>query len=382
MLDRPRLLQALRTSLRRSPITAILGPRQCGKTTLSLGFAREQEPVTYFDLEDPAVLMSLEQPKSVLGPLPGLVIIDEIQRRTDLFPILRLLADRDPLPARFLLLGSASPDLVRRSSESLAGRVEFVEMGGFDMEETGADALPALWWRGGFPRSFLAGSDADSAAWRENFIRTFLERDLAQFGLNIPALALRRFWTMVAHYHGQTWNSSEIAASLGINETTARRHLDILAGAYMVRVLPPWFQNIAKRQRRAPKVYLRDTGILHSLIGIGSPQALSMHPKCGASWEGLAVETVLRSLPSRDAYYWAVHSGPELDLLILFQGMRLGFELKYADAPQITRSMRTAMADLSLDRLFVIYPGDRPYTLGDRIDVLPLKLAPEALAQL
>jgi predicted AAA+ superfamily ATPase len=310
------------------------------------------------------------------------VIIDEIQRRSDLFPILRLLADRDPPPARFLILGSASPDLLRRSSESLAGRIEFLEMAGFDMEETGVDGLPDLWWRGGFPRSFLAANDTDSVSWRENFIRTFLERDLPQLGLNIPALTLRRFWTMVAHYHGQTWNGSEIAGSLGINDTTARRHLDILAGAFMVRVLPPWFEKVAKRQRRAPKVYLRDSGILHSLLGITSPRALLTHPKCGASWEGLAIETVLRFLPTRDAYYWAVHGGPELDLLLFFEGTRLGFELKFVDAPELTRSMRVAMEDLSLDRILVIYPGDRRYILDDRIEAVPLKLIPEALARL
>ncbi len=253
-------------------------------------------------------------------------------------------------------------------------------MGGFDLNETGGDAVYTLWDRGGFPRSFLAESDADSWAWRDNFIRTFLERDIPQLGIRIPPLVLRRFWTMVAHYHGQIWNSSEVASSLGVDDTTARRHLDLLAGAYMVRLLPPWFENVAKRQRRSPKVYLRDSGLLHALLGIRGDQAVLTHPKCGASWEGFAIEHVLHILPTRDAYYWAVHSGPELDLLLLYGGRRLGFEFKFADAPTLTRSMHSACADLKLDKLWIIYPGERRYMLADNAEVVPLRDCASALA--
>jgi predicted AAA+ superfamily ATPase len=362
------LLKTIQTSVRRNPVTALLGPRQCGKTTLAQAFAATQRKSVVFDLEDPAALLGLEQPKTVLGHAEGLVVIDEIQRRPDLFPILRVLADRKPNPAKFLLLGSASPDLLRQTSESLAGRIEFIEMGGFDLTETGAKSLPALLQRGGFPRSFLAETEADSLAWRENFLRTFLERDLPQMGVNIPALTLRRFWTMMAHYHGQTWNSAEVAAAMGMNDVTARRYLDLLAGAYMVRLLPPWFENLGKRQRRAPKAYVRDSGLLHVLLGIRDRHQLFAHPKCGASFEGFEV---LRLLPGAETYYWSVHSGPELDLFVIHHGRRLGFEVKFGDAPELTSSMTTAMADLKLERLWVVYPGERSYPLAKKIEVVP-----------
>ncbi|MBM3791454.1 MAG: ATP-binding protein [Acidobacteria bacterium] len=372
MIERPALMKAVQTALRRNPIAAILGARQCGKTTLAHMIAAGRKSVHYLDLEDPAVLAGLENPMTMLGGLKGLVIIDEIQRRPELFPVLRLLADREARPARFLILGSASPDLIRQSSESLAGRIEFMEMGGFDLFEAGADSWRSLWLRGGFPRSFLADSEDDSAAWREQFVRTFLERDIPQLGINLPALLLRRFWTMVAHYHGQTWNSAEIASSLGVSDHTARRYLDILAGAYMLRVLAPWHENLAKRQRRAPKVYLRDSGLLHTLLGIGDPDALWRHPKCGSSWEGFAMEQVLRLAPSRAVYYWAVHGGPELDLMTLWKGRRIGFEFKFADAPRMASTVETAVRDLRLHKLWIIYPGTKRYLLAEKVEALPL----------
>ena len=379
MIERPALMQAILTALRRNPVAAILGARQCGKTTLAHMVAAGHKLLHYMDLEDPAVVAGLENPMTRLEGLKGLVIIDEIQRRPELFPVLRILADRKAMPARFLILGSASPDLIRQSSESLAGRIEFIEMGGFDLLEAGTDSWRSLWLRGGFPRSLLAQSEDDSAAWREQFIRTFLERDIPQLGLNLPALMLRRFWTMIAHYHGQTWNGTEIASSLGVSDHTARRYLDILAGAYMLRVLAPWHENMAKRQRRAPKVYLRDSGLLHTLLGIGDPDALWRHPKCGPSWEGFAMEQVLRLVPSRDVYYWAVHGGPELDLLVLWKAQRIGFEFKLADAPRPASTMATAVRDLRLDKLWIIYPGKERYALAEKTEALPLVSAAAAL---
>ncbi len=372
IIERPALVTAVQNALRRNPIAAILGPRQCGKTTLARMIAARRSPVQHLDLENPAVLASLDNPMILLEGTKGLVIIDEVQRKPDLFPVLRVLSDREAKPGRFLILGSASPELMRQSSESLAGRIEFVEMGGFDLPEAGFDAWRKLWLRGGFPRSYLSESDSDSQAWREQYIRTFLERDIPQLGLNLPALSLRRFWTMVAHYHGQTWNSSEIAASLGVSDHTSRRYLDVLSGAYMVRRLPPWHENLAKRQRRAPKAYLRDSGLLHSLLGIPDMEALWNHPKCGASWEGFAMEQVMRLVPSRDAYYWAVHGGPELDLLVFLKTQRIGFEFKFADAPRNTPLIQAAVRDLRLNKLWILYPGDKRYALSDKVEVLPL----------
>jgi len=381
MILRSKLIDSIEIALNRNPVTAILGPRQCGKTTVARSLcSMPRRENSYFDLEDPSILESFQNPMTLLRDLTGIIVIDEIQRRPDLFPALRVLADREPSPAKFLVLGSASPDLIRQSSESLAGRVEFVEMSGFYSREVGTDMWRKLWWRGGFPRSFLAEADADSSAWREQFVRTFMERDLAQLGLSMPPLMLRRFWTMVAHYHGQTWNSSEVAASMGINDHTSRRYLDILAGAYMIRLLPPWHENISKRQRRMPKVYFRDTGILHSLLGISDSDSLLSHPKCGASWEGFALEEILRIVPSRDAFYWAVHSGPELDLLIFRNNRRIGFEFKFADAPKLTPSMQDAMRHLSLDHLWVVYPGNLRYALTDGIEALPFSACQDVIA--
>jgi hypothetical protein len=323
----------------------------------------------------------LESPLIVLEKLSGLVVIDEFQRRPGLFEVLRVLVDRPRSATRFLVLGSASPVLVKGLSESLAGRIGFVDLGGFDLTEVGAMNTDGLWLRGGFPKAFLAVDDEASFSWHENFIRTFLERDIPQLGITIPAETLRRFWTMVAHYHAQIWNAAEFARSLGSAENTARKYLDILSGSYMVRVLPPWYENLKKRQVKAPKVYIRDSGILHALLQIGSISELQGHPKLGASWEGFALEQVLSTLRTRDAYYWATHAGAELDLLVLHRSKRYGFEFKYSDAPRSTRSMHTALQDLHLDHLWIVYPGETTYDLDERITALPLLEALSLLPQ-
>lgn len=376
MLPRPAATERIGQVFRVHPIAALLGPRQCGKTTLARLIAAD-EPSTYFDLENPRDLRLLAAPMTVLEALSGLVVIDEVQRRPEVLEIVRVLVDRPGNAARFLLLGSASPHLVKGASESLAGRVGFVDLAGFDLEEVGAGSLMTLWLRGGFPRSFLANDDADSMAWRGDFIRTFLERDIPQLGISVPAETLRRFWTMIAHYHGQIWNAAELARSLGSAEATARRYLDILAGAYMVRVLPPWFQNLSKRQVRSPKLFVRDSGLLHALLQLTDLADVQSHPKLGASWEGFALEQVIQLLGTRDAYFWASHAGAELDLLVLLGGKRYGFEFKYADAPAATRSMYVAIEDLALDHLWVVYPGPQPYPLRDRLSVIPAASIPQ-----
>lgn len=371
MIQRPALEQTVRSALRESPVVALLGPRQCGKTTLARRIVGDERD-RFFDLEDAVDVARLESPQRTLGAMRGLVVIDEIQRLPRLFEVLRVLADRHPVPARFLVLGSASPTLVRGVSESLAGRVRYVEMGGFDVTESGLDHWRRLWSRGGFPRSFLARTERESLAWRTDFIASYLERDVPQLGISIPSATLRRFWTMVAHYHGQTWNAAEFARALGTSEPTARRYLDILTGSYVVRQLVPWFENIGKRQVKSPKIYVRDSGLLHALLGLPTPEDLSGHPKLGASFEGFAVEQVLRILGTTDAYFWGTHSGAELDLFMLRDGRRLGFEVKSSDAPTSTPSMRSAIETLRLDRLRVIYPGDRSYDLDDRIRVVAM----------
>lgn len=371
MIDRKADVRRVQTALKRSRVVALLGPRQCGKTTLARQFVPAQS-LNYFDLEDPSSLARLDQPDTVLRPLRGVVVIDEIQRRPDLFPLLRVLADRKPLPARFLILGSASPDLLKQSSETLAGRLETLPLEGFRLVDLGAKMQSRHWLRGGFPLSYTAKAEPDSFAWRRQFLQTFLERDLPQLGVTIPAAALRRFWSMLAHYHGQIWNAAELARAMAVNESTVRRYLDLLTGVLMVRQLPPWFENLGKRQVKAPKIYLRDSGLLHALLGVTNQRDLEHHPKVGASWEGYAVEEVLKALQPDEAYYWATYSGAEIDLVLFKRGRRIGVECKRADAPTLTPSMRIAMADLKLDELLVVYPGDKRYSLAAKIGAVPL----------
>jgi len=377
-IDRTDLETLVAGRLRASPAVALLGPRQCGKTTLARRIAATRAS-HYFDLENPVDLARLEEPFTSLSRLKGLIVIDEVQRRPELFPTLRVLLDRSPLPARILVLGSASPDLLRQASESLAGRISLVEMGGFSVGEVGPGRLDRLWERGGFPRSFLARTQQDSIQWRRDFVQTFLERDLPQLGIRIPALTMRRFWTMLAHHSGGIWNSSDIGRSLAEAHTTVRRHLDALAGGLVVRVLPPWFENLGKRQVKSPKVYVRDSGLLHHLLGISDRRQLEQHPKLGASWEGFVVEQVLAATRASEAYFWRTAAGAELDLLLMHGGRRIGVEAKYSDAPRLTPSMASAMTDLRLQRLIVVYPGSVSYELAGDVEAMPL---PGALATL
>ena len=375
MILRPNAIERVSNVFRVHPVAAILGPRQCGKTTLARMIA-ERESSTYFDLENPVDIRRLSVPLKALEGLTGLVVIDEVQRQPALLELIRVLVDRSRNPARFLLLGSASPHLTKGTSESLAGRIGFVDLSGFDLREAGPGNQDRLWIRGGFPRSFLSADETVSISWRENFIRTFLERDIPQLGITIPAETLRRFWTMIAHYHGQVWNAADFARSLGFSGNTARRYLDILSGAYMIRVLPPWFENIGKRQVKAPKIYIRDSGILHALLYLNTMTEVQGHPKLGASWEGFALEQLLTILGTRDAYFWATQSGAELDLLIMVAGRRYGFEFKFADAPGRSRSMGVAIQDLKLDHLWVVYPGRQEYPLDEKITVVPVEAIP------
>lgn len=349
----------------------LVGPRQVGKTTLARTFLPASHP-NYFDLESPAAAAQLANPLAVLGPLGGLVVIDEVQHAPQLFPVLRTLMDRDTAAARFLLLGSAALALLRQGSESLAGRLAVVEVGSFNLEEVGAAQAAMLWQRGGYPRSFLADDEAHSHEWRQRFVELFLQRDLPQLGINVAAPAMRRFWTMLTHFHGQLWNAADPARSLGVNESTARRYLDWLTQTYMVRQLQPWHANTAKRQVKAPKIYFRDSGLLHHLMGVRSAAELLHHPRLGASWEGFALEQVMRLAQPDDAYFWATHAGAELDLLMFKHGKRVGVEFKHSDAPTLTPSMRIAMVDLALDALYVIYPGDRRYPLAPNVEAVPL----------
>lgn len=372
LLPRQQLEQRLRTALSEYPVTLLLGPRQCGKTTLAQHISRQDGGV-YFDLEDPQTPLHPDIAPLTLRDLRGLIVIDEFQRQPHLFALLRVLADRRPLPARFLILGSASPDLVRGVSESLAGRVAYVDMAGFSLHEVGANNVRDLWIRGSFPPAFLADNEQRSYQWRLNFIRSFLERDIPQLGLRIPSSALRRFWTMLAHVHGYNWNAAVLARSMQVKEDTTRRYLDILTGAFMIRQLPPWFENTGKRVVKAPKVYFRDSGILHTLLGLQTLAEVQSHPKLGLSWEGFALEEVIRlAQAERDAYFYKTHSGAELDLLLIRRGKRYGFECKYEAAPRATRSMHVVMQDLRLDFLWVVYPGERSYLLSERIRVIPL----------
>jgi predicted AAA+ superfamily ATPase len=372
MIQRPVIQGAIRRGLEQSPGVALLGPRQCGKTTLAREVALQQG-AKIFDLEDPADAAALENPMLALQSLKGLVVLDEVQRKPDLFPILRVLMDRPGSPAKFLLLGSASPFLVHGVTESLAGRVSFIDLQGSSLDEVGRGHQKKLWERGGFPRSFLSQDDAGSYKWRRDFIRTFVEKDFATLGFGSTPSSLGRLWQMAAHYHGQALNASEIGRSLGESYKTVQRHLELLEGAFMIRLLRPWFENMGKRLIRSPKLYIRDSGLLHGLLGIERHDLLLGHPKLGASWEGFALEQVLMMFPSTDVWYWGTQGGAELDLLLMHGGKRWGFEFKCTDAPSSSKSMHSAIESLGLEHLWVIYPGERGYPISDRITVMPLK---------
>jgi uncharacterized protein len=376
MIDRPFHLARVEALLRRHPVVALLGARQVGKTTLARQIGtRRRGPVHRLDLEEPADLARLADPMLGLRDVEGLVILDEVQRRPELFPVLRVLADRRKAKARFLVLGSASPDLLRQTSESLAGRIAYHELTGFSLQEVGIVQADRLWLRGGFPRSYLARSDALSAEWRRDFIRTFLERDLPQLGANIPALALRRFWAMLAHVHGQLWNASEFGRSFGVADTTVRRYLDLLTGTFVVRQLLPWAENLGKRQVKAPKVFISDSGILHTLLDVRTREDLERHPKVGASWEGCGIQAVIDRLQARaeECFFWRTHAGAELDLLVVRGRRRWGFEFRRTVAPMLTRSMHSALEDLRLTRLDVVHSGDRTFLLGRKVRALALR---------
>jgi predicted AAA+ superfamily ATPase len=360
--------------LRVHPIVAILGPRQCGKTTLARHYAKGIPDEQYFDLEDSTDIARLSSPKLALENKTGLIVIDEIQRRPELFPTLRVLVDRLKDKQQYLILGSASRELIRQRSETLAGRIAYIELTPFSYTETGE--WEKLWMRGGFPKSYLARSTQESVEWREFYITTFLEQDIPNLGLQIPAVTLRRFWTMLAHYHGNIFNASELARSFGISDTTVKRYLDILTGTFMIRQLQAWRENIKKRQVKSPKIYFRDSGLLHSFLSIESKEDLEKHPRLGASWEGFALEEIIRKLEAKPdrCYFWASHNGAELDLLIFHKNKKLGFEFKYSDAPKLTKSMQISLEDLKLDRLTVIYPGKIAYSLSEKIEVVPLQI--------
>ncbi len=378
MIARIGLLREVEESLETVPVTVLSGPRQCGKTTLARTIHGERKGV-FFDLEDPETAEAFANAKSLLGKLDGLVVIDEAQLRPDLYPVLRVLVDadrREGKDRRFLLTGSAAPELMHGTAESLAGRVRHIAMGGFALEEVGAAESDRLWVRGGFPDSFLAPREEVSFRWRKDFIETFLLRDLARFGVGVPSSELRRLWIMVAHLHGQLVNLSELGRSLSVSYSTVRRHLDLLEQAYVVRRLQPWHENLAKRQRKAPKIFVRDSGILHGLLGLVDEVALRTHPKAGASWEGYAIEQILSALRTEEAWFWQTQAGAELDLLVFVGGRRIGFECKLSDRPRRTKSMHVAMEDLGLDHLHVIYPGELEFPLGDDMTALPLSKLP------
>jgi len=385
MIDRAAHLAKLRELLDQFPVVGLIGARQVGKTTLAMayasGFAGE---VTRFDLENPRDLHRLDDPLFALETLRGLVVLDEIQLRPEIFPVLRVLADRRPVPARYLVLGSASPELLRQSSETLAGRIAYAELGGLSLEEVGPDHLRDLWLRGGFPLSYLAASESASSRWREQFVRTYLERDLSALGIQLPASTMRRFWTMLAHYHAEIWNGSELARAFGVSDKTVRRYLDTLCSTFMAKRLEPWHENLAKRQVRSPKVYLADSGILHTLLGLQSREDFLGHPKVGASWEGFAIGEVTAHLGARpeECFFWKLHSGAELDLLVRRGNVRRGFEVKLTSSPQVTPSMRSALATLDLAELVVIHAGAESYPLAPRLRAVALARLHEDLAPL
>lgn len=371
MIDRPALEKSIEVALRRSRAVILAGPRQVGKTTLARRWLASDSP-RYFDLETIDGAARLAQPQETLRSLQGLVVIDEVQRSPALFAVLRALIDRSDAPGQYLLLGSASPTLLQQASESLLGRVEVIEVSGFDLSEVGIARQEDLWLRGSYPRAFLADSVADSVAWRQQAVARFVEQDLRQLGVEVAPPAMMRFWKMLAHFHGQVWNSAPVAQAMGVSQPTVRRYLDVLTHTFMVRQLQPWHANLAKRQVKAPKVYFRDSGLLHLLMGVRTLEDLVTHPHSGASWEGFALEQVLRLAQPDEAYFWRTHQGAELDLLMLRGRQRIGVEFKRADAPRMTMSMHTAMADLQLDALYVVYPGLHRYRLAEGVEAVPL----------
>jgi predicted AAA+ superfamily ATPase len=371
MIKRPAFSQTINQLLDKNPVVALLGPRQCGKTTLARHLAAQRES-DYFDLENPLDIARLSNPLFALEKARGLIVIDEIQRKPELFEVLRVLVDRPENQAVYLVLGSAAPRLIKGASESLAGRIGFVDLSGFNISEVGTENIQSLWHRGGFPRSYLAPDGQSSYTWRNDFIRTFLERDIPQLGITIPAETLLRFWTMLAHYHGQIWNGAEFARSLGTSQATARKYLDILSGAYVVRQLQPWYANIKKRQVKSPKIYIRDSGILHSLLFLETSKQIQSHPKLGASWEGFVLEEIFFSSRIRNIYFWSTHAGAELDVLVFFKGRSIGFEIKFTDAPRTTKSMRIAINDLQLSHLYIVYPGAKTFPLDESITALSI----------
>jgi predicted AAA+ superfamily ATPase len=372
LIQRTALLGQIRRLLRVSPVVALLGPRQSGKTTLA-GQVLAGRRGERFDLENPRDAQRLSQPMTALEPLRGLVVIDEVQRVPELFSVLRVLADRRPVRARFLVLGSASPELLRQSSETLAGRIRFVELPGFSLGEVGAANLRRLLSRGGFPPAYLARSDADSLGWREDFVRTFVERDLAALGARLRSPAqVRRLWTMLAHRQAQVWNGAALAAALGETYPTVQHHLDLLCGALVVRRLPPLLPNLHKRLVKSPKVFVRDSGLVHALLGIRSFRELEGHPVLGASWEGFVLEEILRHVDDRHVSFWSTHAGAEVDIVLAHGRTRIGFEARWGDAPKMTRSMHVALADLGLQALFVVYPGPTRYAVHGRVEALPI----------
>jgi len=384
-LDRQGHAARVRELLASNPVVGVVGPRQVGKSALAARIAAgEPGGFQRFDLEDPRDAARLEAPMMALEPLRGLVVLDEIQHRPNLFPSLRVLADRPGVPARFLVLGSASVDLLRQGSESLAGRIAWHRLGGFDLSEISSGSARDLWVRGGFPRSFLASSEVVSNDWRREFIATYLERDLAQFGIRVPAVTMRRFWTMLAHYHGQTWNGAELARAFGVTEKSVRRYLDILQATFMVRRLDPWFENAGKRAVKSPCVYLADSGVLHTLLGIQSSDDLLAHPKVGASWEGFVIDQIVRRLGARDdeCFSFGLYGGPSLDLLVVRGRRRLGFEIKFTDEPRTSRSMHAAIEHLELESLDVFHAGQQTFPMGERIRAVALERILEDLQPL
>ena len=373
-IERIKEIEALKSRLKVSSVVGILGPRQCGKTTLAHQFCRnyKKEKVHFFDMEDPRDLVKLENPTLALEELKGLIVIDEIQRKPNLFPVLRVLVDRNK-STKYIIVGSASRDLISQSSETLAGRISYLELGGFALNLLPEIDMKKLWAWGGFPRSYLAKSSQVSFQWRQDFITTFLERDIPNLGINIPAPTLRRFWIMISHYHGQVFNASEISRSFGTSDNTVKKYLDILSGTFMIRQLQPWFYNTGKRLVKRPKIYFRDSGIFHALTSLKSFNELISHPKLGASWEGFVIEQIVRILNLREEeiFFWAAHTGAELDLLFQGKGKQWGVEIKYNEAPSLTKSMLQAVSELSLEHMWMIYPGKEKYRLHKKVSVIP-----------